>query len=893
VIAMPMKILRGALFLGLFFILKLLVDCEDHRSEKKFPDLAKWVAKAEHKKGFFDLYLMDEKLFLVLPHKRLRDEFFMFSSLSAGNYGGVLVPSMSLKENLLYFKRQGNRILLLRRDLSHRAKKDSPEAKSLQKAHLDSLVHGFKILAEDTDKKSYLISLNAWLWKPNAQEFPAWLGRPVSFQAKSLTQTWWTQIRSFPDNIDLEVQTTLKGKARFTAPERSNQLRLTFSLVRKKETGYQARPADDRVGYFTQDQMDFSSPTEGDGILRTIERWNLQKSDPSLEVSVVKAPIVFHLRADIPERFRMAVRDGVLEWNKSFEPLGFVGAIEVHLPRQDQDIDPADIRYSTISWAANPTGLALRPYRSNPETGEILDSDIVIGAGLEHWFFNRARLLKEAPKQEDPLFELFSRLVSNSGNDALDLLRDFKSNLARQKWWAKHNIYPCQILNLSQRKRLLDVFGTEKESLRVEGKGQRAWAELALKNLVMHTVGHALGLRHNFKASALVKSSDLSDPSWNRHHQPNTSVMDYPDLNLTQVSKNQGKILNDSLGEYDYKAIAYGYQPIPDEKELRSSLESLAQSLRSSGLEYASDEDLFLSQDPKVQVEDQGDDLIQSATERLGVVGRLLQSVEANTFTSGDRYFKLRETVFTLIFQVLQKTWQLTRYIGGVETHRDHVGDSKGLLPYAPLSREDQERTLDFFQNHIFREGLFTLPDSLLSRLSSNSFEMESNAPIALDHILAFLRIFVVWECLSERSFQSLSSYHQKLAPSPMTLDFLFQRIYEMVFEDLSGKLRAEEIELTAVDMESQRFYLRHLVSLQSQFATFPARVGVLVGHSLGKLKRRLLSLLGRAMADDPIEFQLRLKTQRSFEGSDTRVHFEDLLASIEQIESARMLHGK
>ena len=75
--------------------------------------------------------------------------------------------------------------------------------------------------------------------------------------------------------------------------------------------GYKTRVADDRVGYFLTARQDWAKPTGARDLFdRYVNRWNLQKRDPSLKLCEPKQPIVFYIEKTVPVRFRRAVRDG-------------------------------------------------------------------------------------------------------------------------------------------------------------------------------------------------------------------------------------------------------------------------------------------------------------------------------------------------------------------------------------------------------------------------------------------------------------------------------------------------------------------------------------------------------------------------------------------------------
>ena len=58
----------------------------------------------------------------------------------------------------------------------------------------------------------------------------------------------------------------------------------------------------------------------------------------------------------MPEEYRAYVREGILEWNKAFEKIGFRDAIEVR-QQENEDFDPEDINYNTFRWITNDRGL--------------------------------------------------------------------------------------------------------------------------------------------------------------------------------------------------------------------------------------------------------------------------------------------------------------------------------------------------------------------------------------------------------------------------------------------------------------------------------------------------------------------------------------------------------
>src|SRR5207248_1946479 len=84
----------------------------------------------------------------------------------------------------------------------------------------------------------------------------------------------------------------------------------------------------------------------------------------------------------------------------------------------------------------------------------------------------------------------------------------------------------------------------------------------AIKEVTMHEIGHTLGLRHNFKASTMLKNDQLHDVAVTRKQGLVGSVMDYAPTNIAPKGVKQGDYFTTTLGPYDYWAIEYAYKPL-------------------------------------------------------------------------------------------------------------------------------------------------------------------------------------------------------------------------------------------------------------------------------------------------------------------------------------------
>ena len=87
-----------------------------------------------------------------------------------------------------------------------------------------------------------------------------------------------------------------------------------------------------------------------------------------------------------------------------------------------------------------------------------------------------------------------------------------------------------------------------------------------MKSLIMHEVGHTLGLNHNMKASQVYSPDQLSNADFIKGKALTGSVMDYAGINLTNDRSKQGQYYDMSVGPYDVWAIQFGYTPFKAER---------------------------------------------------------------------------------------------------------------------------------------------------------------------------------------------------------------------------------------------------------------------------------------------------------------------------------------
>ena len=153
---------------------------------------------------------------------------------------------------------------------------------------------------------------------------------------------------------------------------------ILYTFTKLPDSPMRPRLADSRIGHFATAKVNFSDDSKFLPV-----RWYvsaLAHGEKRSERRGIGAgqPITFYLGNEIPEKYREPIRQGILEWNKGFERIGFKDALVVKQQPDDADYDLGETQYSSVRWMATstPSFGAIGPSQVDPRTGEILDADI-------------------------------------------------------------------------------------------------------------------------------------------------------------------------------------------------------------------------------------------------------------------------------------------------------------------------------------------------------------------------------------------------------------------------------------------------------------------------------------------------------------------------------------
>ncbi|HEY6196427.1 MAG TPA: zinc-dependent metalloprotease [Candidatus Eisenbacteria bacterium] len=685
-------------------------------SDKPFAEWAKLTKDAEQKKGFFTLWKKRDNLYLELGKDQLDQPFLYVVSLSRGIGSNFTLGGLPLDDRMLRWERHGDRILLVQVNTQFTSPKGAPIDKARELSIPNSIVQSFKIESEDESSKAVLIDLGALLLSDVTDLTEGLKGAFNNVAVRfDKDRSALGSIKTFPDNTELEATLTFSPLDRShlvleAVPDnRYIPVGVHYSFTRLPATPMPVRYADNRVGYFLDATKDFGRDDKENFWLRDIHRWRLEKKDPSAAVSEPVKPIVYYVDWTVPDKFRPWVKEGIEKWQKAFELAGFKNAILAKdPPKDDPDWDPEDVRYSTIRWITShePSFGAIGPSRVDPRTGEIFDSDILFEASMFQNYANAYRRFagpEAIAKSALPEFAL-DGLPPGTKLDRLCMAGDALASAGALQHIAL----------------LMD--GTLEPGSPVPD----AFLKTAVEWAVMHEVGHALGLRHNFRSSTSTPYGELQDTGFTESHGLYSSVMEYPSPNIDYTHQKQGDWYTTTPGTYDTWAIRYGYTPsgATTADADYAFARKIADESLAPGHEYSTDEDTYPSDapDPRSNIYDLGSDPLQFAKDRTAYLAKLWRSPgfeERIVGKSGD-LTALRRAMDSMAQQYAIAAGMAVKYVGGSFMSRVERGQPGEKDPVDPVPAAKQREAVDFLAQRVWAADALGAPGRLLDRMAPN-----------------------------------------------------------------------------------------------------------------------------------------------------------------------------
>lgn len=409
--------------------------------------------------GFFNFCyaLNNGKVFLKVNRKtQLEQPFLYVNGLSSGigsNDIGLDRGQLG-NERIVFFKKMGNKLMLIQPNLRYRSSSNNPlEKASIEQAFAQSVLFGFPI--ENTTSDHFEIDLTPFLMQ-DTHGVSQRLKRTKQGNYKLDTKRSAVALertKNFPKNSEFDVMLTFAGNPEgrwirsVTPSANSVTVHQHHSFIALPEAPMEMRDFDPRSGAIPFTYYDYSTPVNASTRKIVTLRHRLKKQNPEAALSEAVKPIVYYLDNGTPEPVRSALLEGGKWWNQAFESAGYRNAFQIKI--LPDDADPMDVRYNVIQWVHRSTrGWSYGASVVDPRSGEILKGHVSLGSLRIRQDFMIAQALTKAP-------------YANGKTDDAEMM---EMALAR------------------------------------------------IRQLSAHEIGHTLGFAHNFAASTKNRSSVMDYP---------------------------------------------------------------------------------------------------------------------------------------------------------------------------------------------------------------------------------------------------------------------------------------------------------------------------------------------------------------------------------------------
>jgi hypothetical protein len=773
--------------------------------------------------GLFTIYQSkkDGKSYIEIDTSHLDNEFIYFSYIENGVTDARAVKGSYRGSKIIKINKFYNKIEFTINNTKYYFDENSPLAKASHSNINIPIIISEEIIAKNEDKTKFLISADNIFLNESLQQIKyTYSGGYKGFKLGNLskTKTRYNKIRNYPENTDVVVNYFYESKypskrgGEAITDSRNVSILVQHSLVKMPDNNYKPRKDDTRVGYFTTQSNDMTSIDQVN-YRDFINRWRLEKKNPEDELSEPKEQIVWWIENTTPLEFRDIIKEGVERWNIAFEEAGFINAVQVNIQHDTADWDAGDIRYNVLRWTSspNPPWGGYGPSFVNPRTGEILGADIML-----EWSY------------------ITNRIVAD------DLYND--------------NNEDKNCCTAAQFQQIENLFGLNYiKNMNLGEEMEEELVKQSLYRLVLHEVGHTLGLNHNFKGSALLTTDELNNKDIVNERGVTSSVMDYPAININKNPKEQALFFDVKPGYYDRWAIKFGYSTFEDSEQEEEIANILSRSTEKE-LAFANDALDMRSpgkgSDPNAMIYDLSSNQLDHSIDKINMVTDILKDLKTKYTSNNDTYEELYRSYINLVYSYYQALNIVTRQIGGVNIDLSHTDQNSDKKPFESVSKKTQQRAMSIIAKYGFSNKML-LQDDLFPYLQKQrrGFNVSTD-PTIHQRILRYQNRLLD-HLLNSRVLLRISN--SSLYGNNYTLPYYMIDLRNSIFEDDIDK------NVSTIRQNLQVSYVNRLLSIVNVKSGFDNLSKTSAYYNLNWLKDNLNNNIGNLQTRQHKDYLLYL----------------------------------
>ena len=346
--------------------------------------------------GVMRAHLVDGKsVYLEIPENVLGKDMLYFSTIDKSSDSGEgYIGDRSKVSFGFRFAKEGKYIgmqLLTNVPVSL----DENINKALIASNVGVTLFSYPVKATTADSSAYVVDITEFVLgdSPRTNPFPANSGSSMMGILQQ-TSSYKREQSHLLDVRGGELYTSIQAELAYrvagslgdvSTATRPLQMHVSRHFVLLPDEPMEERPADPRLNLKTFAKVNIPADSYISNTFNTV-RWNIrpQNNAPYQPEQLVEPdkPIVFYIDTLMPNAWKKGVTEGILEWNKAFEAIGFKNVLQVKNIPADKDFDIDNPYISVIHYAVNQTYVSHVNTTVDPRTGEILSGSITLPSGL-------------------------------------------------------------------------------------------------------------------------------------------------------------------------------------------------------------------------------------------------------------------------------------------------------------------------------------------------------------------------------------------------------------------------------------------------------------------------------------------------------------------------------
>lgn len=619
--------------------------------------------------GLITIHKIDDRYLFEIPYAIFNKDLLIMSRIAAASAdmrigrGGDGYAGDPIGGTIIQFEKGPANKLFIRKMSYSEYSKDSTQAMyaSVKRNTMQPIVAAFPIAAYKPDSTAVVVDMTDYI---NSDNDLFYFGSAIQKQLLHIgnqqnDRSYVKYAHTFPTNVELRTIKTYAMAG--TTMSGGFTMELNTSMVLLPEKPMKARMYDPRVGYFTTDYTDYDANPQGVKTASLINRWRLEPKPEDLEkykrgeLVEPQKPIVFYIDPTTPKKWIPYLIQGVNDWNAAFEQAGFKNAISARLAPTPEEDPSFDLE------DARHSAIIYKPSTMSNASGPSI-ADPRTGEIIEshiNWYHNVMKLI--------------------------------------------HNWYMIQCGAVDPRARKMEFDDDLMGQL--------------IRFVSSHEVGHTLGLRHNFGASAMVPVEKLRDKAYVEANGHTPSIMDYARFNY--VAQPEDHIseagLFPRIGDYDKWAIEWGYKYYDEfktpEEEVPFLNKLTIEKLKNKRLLFGTE---IGTNDPRYQNEDLGDNAMIASEYGIKNLKRILPQLIEWTKTPNEGYDNLKDMYTALNAQFDRYLVHVIKNIAGVYTTAKTSDQPGDVYERVPASR--QREAMKFLDRNVFTTPIWMYNAEVLNR---------------------------------------------------------------------------------------------------------------------------------------------------------------------------------